>query len=327
MSPLVYAHPDGRVVRLGDGAGIGTWDTSERFNPGDTPVAGENVGVITGVNRSTHSGDLVLTSAMNGTPSNPTIIENLDITGVLRTSGNNIQNIHIRNVRILMGPDPNPGTTTDHVGVKLWGTGKSNVVVEDFEVAPTHPSVGVYGVYAWDATLRRFYVHDCTDLLSLNNQHAVFEGGLIERSRHWLVDPRHSNGPAHNDAVQIHGGGGHVLRDMVIDSGVGPDATRGDGDVGGNFGILMTNGTSVINGVTFERIAFRGNPYSHIQTGDVGKGAMAGVVVDTCSFTDSRNANIRMSPETMAATTFTNLTTSTGDPLPTSEIEGAVGQR
>ncbi len=54
---------------------------------------------------------------------------------------------------------------------------------------------------------------------------------------------------------------------------------------------------------------------------------MTGIVIDTCSFTDSRNANIRMSPETKAATTFTNLTTSTGDPLPAAEIEGAASQR
>ncbi len=213
-----------------------------RFAPGDTPVPGENVGVITGVSRTTHSGNLVLTSALNGTPSNPTIIDNLDITGCLVTSGNNIQNIHVRNVRVLMGPDPNPGTTTDHVGVKLWGLGKSNVIIEDFEVAPTHPSAGVYGVYAWDATFRRFYVHDCVDLLSINHQNAVFEGGVIERSRWFAVDPRQSDG-THNDCIQAHGGSGHVFRDMVIDSGLGPVSGRTDGAVGGNFGLLMTNTT------------------------------------------------------------------------------------
>jgi hypothetical protein len=325
MSPVRYAHPDGALRTIRTGSVGASWGAGgARFNPGDTPAPYVNIGPTTPVGSLTpYAGDYTVTAS--GTEASPLVINlGLDISGYV--SFGNHSWVTLRNFVARGGTDLNFGTGNRWPIVRSWGTGVGRVI-EDFELTASNPTYNVYGLHGYDITARRGWIHHVVDGAVLYNRNAHLEAVLLEDSIFYNTDPGQADNKTHNDLVQIQGGTNITLTDVILDSGIGPDVTRTDGMHGANFGVLATQDAYPMNGLTMTRVVCKGNPASHVQMGDSSLGAMAGVAFNTMTFTDSRNANLRMSPETKAAATFTGLLTSTGSALPTSEIEGAVGQR
>lgn len=317
MSPLVYANPDGRLIRLGDGTELGYW--SGEFVAGETVptlAAGPGKAGPRTAPTQVHEGNLTATS--------DTVYEGLTITGWF--SFGNASNVTIRDCVILGGPDQNPTQSGNWPCVRAWGTG-TNRRIEFCEIAPSHPGARVYGIHGWNFTAHRCWLHDCVDSFVTAQGNTLIEGCYIEKSRWYATDPNQTDG-THNDLCQAEGGSNHVLRGNVFDAGPGPDASRSNGGYGANFAILGTQNNALHTGTVIDRNWFRGTPYSHIQLGDSGDGAWPSLTITGNRFQDlSRNACMRMSPETLAAATIAGNTGPDGDALSGAQIQGATSQR
>ena len=131
-----------------------------------------------------------------------TVIENVDVTGSIKVTANNVT---IRNFRV-------DGGMTSWYGIQV-PPGFSGVLVEDGEILHTKSA----GLYAEGTTGRRLNIHDCgTDAMKLA------DNSLVEAS--WF---HHLglNAEAHADGCQTRKGSNIVLRgnffDMPIDIGGG----------------------------------------------------------------------------------------------------------
>lgn len=321
MSPLLYTHPNGRIYELGSGTDMGPWgsgaDRDARFDPyGSTrPVASESVGVITGRNRNTHTGNLILDSSYSGTPQNPTYIEDLDvIDGYVSTT--TASNIIIRNVKCRGAVPPLSGTQTGNYPLfRFWGTG-TNVVVEDIEADPQYPGVYTYGIHLSQfVTLKRYYIHDCVDgIVTYGNNGSLHLGGLVTKDRWYANDPNQvgsSDPNTHNDPYQSQGGGGtvgHKFFGVEFDLSPGPNGRASTG-YGSGFSVLGTQDWGVQQNFELGFCWLVGNTiYSNIQWGDSGKGAWVNPSVHDCKFLGTFGTGghnyMRMSDLTYAAVAF-----------------------
>lgn len=322
MSPLVYARADGRLIRAGDGSDRGPWGSgTARFDPYGSarPVGGETVGVIPGVNRATWTGDLVLDSSRSGTVANPTVISNLDIVDgrLLRTTGHNIK---LQNVKVRGSNPPLSGAQTGNWPcIQFWGDTALDVVLEDIEIDPMYPSVYTYGIHGYGFTLRRFWIHDCTDgIVTYGTAGSLQEGGLVNRVIWWSYDPNQTDG-AHCDPWQAEGGTNHKAFGVEYDISPGP-ANRTNGNPGAGYSVLGTQNNAVSTNFELGYCWFVGNTtFSNIQWGDSGKGGWVNPSIHDSrflgTFGSGGHSYMRISDLTRANLTFDRNTGPTGQAL------------
>lgn len=335
MSPILFAHPNGNRLELSSGKSFGLWNAAaERFNPyGSTrPVGGETVGVIPGINRATHTGNLIVDSSYSGTVANPTIIENLDVTGYVSTTTGS--NVILRNIKARGGTPPlTPPQTGNYPLFRFWGTG-TNVVVEDIEADPSVQTVYTYGIHMSQfVTVKRFWIHDCVDgIVTYGNNGSLQLGGLVNNVRWFTNDPNQvgsSDPNTHNDPWQIQGGGGaagHKAFGVEYDLSPGPNGRASTG-YGSGFSNLGTQDWGVSQNFELGFCWLVGNTiYSNIQWGDsynaTSRPDRAGWInpsVHDCRFLGTFGTGghnyMRMSDLTYANLTFTNNTGPSGQLL------------
>ena len=310
----VYAGRSGRWVRT-DGLLGPTFGAPAGFQLDTTKPTAELVGYrgagVSEAQLANYAGSLTNVQAGD-------TLDRLAITGWVNA---NASNFTLRESLVLVGPESAPGTTTPTPALRTWTNGVSGTRFEFVEVAPSHPSVGLYGFHGFDGVLSRVHIHDATDLAVLFKQNVQVLGCLLERSRWWAVDPRQVDG-SHNDIMQIEGGTTFLIRGSALDAGIGPDAARADGDPGANFAILATQNYAVMNNLHILYNWFDGNPYSHIQLEEKGKGAMSNVSITGNRFGQySRNACIRGSLATIGAASIAGNTGPDGLPLAGAQIQ------
>lgn len=317
-----------------------------RFDPlGNTrPIGGESVGVIPGISRTTVNGNLILDSTYSGTGDNPTVIENLDVTGYVSTT--TASNIVVRNVKARGGPPVTssgaamvPPQTGNYPLFRFWGTG-TNVVFEDFEADPSDPSLYTYGIHMSQfVTLRRFWVHDCTDgIVTFGPNGSRQEGGLVNRMRWYQNDPNQASSSdpnTHNDPWQAEGGGGtlgHKAFGVEYDISPGPSGRLSTG-FGSGYSVLGTQNNAVSQNFELGNCWFVGNTtFSNLQWGDSGKGAWINPSVHDCRFLGTFGTGghgyMRISDLTLAALAFDRNTGPSGEPIAkASSVVGATAQR
>jgi hypothetical protein len=156
--------------------------------PGGQPSRG-NTGVPAGTRLTRHYGDITVTRP-------GTVIDSLDVHGFITVRA---ANVVIKN-SIIRG-----GTATNYRGV-ITNYGFSNLVVQDSEIIPAHPTVYQDGVKGSNFTLRRVYITGNVDSVKIQGSNVTIESSLLENTTYYLHDPAQGGGPSHNDNVQIQGG-------------------------------------------------------------------------------------------------------------------------
>ncbi|MFC0644608.1 hypothetical protein [Cellulomonas phragmiteti] len=172
-----------------------------------TPVAppaggkpgASTTGVPAGVNLTRHDGDIVVTQA-------GTVIENMDVHGFITVRAPNVT------IRRSVVRGSGPGTT--NIGlVNCNHSACSNLLVEDVTLVPKQPSVWLNGIFGHDYTARRVNTYHVVDGFQIHNVrnnggpvNVVIENSWCHDMSYFHSDPNHSNGPTHNDCIQIQGG-------------------------------------------------------------------------------------------------------------------------
>ncbi len=212
---------------------------------GSRPGAG-NTGVPAGRSLTVRNGDLTIT-----TPG--TVIDGLDIRGFVVIKA---ANVTIRN-SVVRGSGPGSYNT----GLITCYAGCSNALIEDVTLVPSYPSVWLNGVFGHDFTARRVNTYNVVDGFNVHN---VDNGGgavnvVIENSwchdLSWFAsDPNHSNGPTHNDCIQLQGGsnvritGNSLQAFMSTSAGNQNYPSRSQGS-----GLMVTPNVAPVTGVTVSR--------------------------------------------------------------------------
>ncbi len=163
-----------------------------------------STGVPAGVRLRDHHGDLTITKA-------GTVIDGLDVHGFVTVMA---PNVVIRN-SIVRG-----GQASNSRGLIRNTSGKGqNLVVENSELVPAHPSVSLDGVHGWDYTLRGVDIHGTVDGAKVFGDRVRIESSWIHDLVQYGSDPYQRGGPSHGDGVQILSGSDIVLTGNTISGG------------------------------------------------------------------------------------------------------------
>jgi hypothetical protein len=123
-------------------------------------------------------------------------------------------NVIIRN-SIIRG-----GTATNSIGLINDVTGKgTNLLVEDSELVPEHPSYYIDGITGWSYTARRVNIHGTVDGAKIFGNDTVIQDSWIHSLGYFAHDPMQNNGPSHNDAVQVLGGRNLLIEHNTLEGG------------------------------------------------------------------------------------------------------------
>lgn len=211
------------------------------------------------------AGDLVVNTG--GTATNPLVIERKLIRGQLRI---NVPYVTVRDCIVEGGPAPVYGTTWPLV--RALTAGAVGLLFEYITLAPSAPSVDVYGFQGGDFTARYCQVGGVVDAFSINGSAATvkkvtIEGCYVDDLRTYSPDPRQSDNITHNDGIQsagnldlrivgctIHGGRTSCI---LIQQGQGTYVKAytdrcwlyGNPDTGSTFNV-SENGRGPINNLT-----------------------------------------------------------------------------
>jgi hypothetical protein len=186
------------VAACGGGAGEpdagGGDDGAEVDAGGEVVCPGErpdetNTGVSEAVALTQVDGDVMVDG-------DGTVIEGQDIHGFLRIAASNVT---VRD-SIVRGRATDATTAIIRID-----DGVEGVVIEDSIVDAAEPSVGVDGIWASNAVIRRVEVTGGVDAMKLGDDTRV-ECSYLHDLVSFESDPNQGGGPTHNDAIQILAG-------------------------------------------------------------------------------------------------------------------------
>ena len=181
----------------------------------------DNTGVPAGTHLTQHNGDITVTQP-------GTVIDSKDVHGFINVKA---PNVVIKN-SIIRG-----GTATYNRGV-ITNYGFSNLVVQDSDIIPEHPTVWQDGVKGSDFTLQRVYITGNVDSVKIQGSNVTIQNSLLENTTYYAHDPNQGGGPTHNDNVQIQGGSNVKLIGNTIRKATN-FAVLGAADIGDNSGLLV----------------------------------------------------------------------------------------
>jgi hypothetical protein len=182
------------------------------------------VGVPSGTSLTQHNGDLTITKA-------GTVIDRMDIHGIVFVRA---PNVRITRSIIRGGP------SKYHVGM-ITNQGQPGLVVEDTDLKAAKPLVNMNGVQGSAFTLRRVHIQGGVDNVQITGSNVRIESSLLENMNYFAHDPSQSNGPTHNDAVQILGGSNIVITGTTALAGSLNFAILGGAEYSNVPGLKITN--------------------------------------------------------------------------------------
>lgn len=170
----------------------------------DEKVPGpDNTGILPGSELEDIHGDLNITK--------PGVYENLDVHGFVNVRAANVE---IRNCRIRGGQANNW-----HGLIHATNKAVSNLLIENVELVPEHPSYWLTGVLGHDYTARYVNVYQTVDGFGVYNTHnkggptnVTIEYCYCHHLAYYSPDPTHGDNRSHNDCIQIQGGSGTIVR-------------------------------------------------------------------------------------------------------------------
>ncbi|MCW2644721.1 MAG: hypothetical protein JWP07_830 [Pseudonocardiales bacterium] len=157
------------------------------FQPGPA-----NTGVPAGKTLTQYVGNMVVT-----TPGST--LDALDIHGFLTIQA---ANVTVKNsiIRGGVATGGNPGLVSN------TSAAATNFVLQDSTIVPEHPSVALDGVRGANYTLTRVNIYGTVDGAKVIGNNVTIQNSWIHDTVHYLNDPYQSNGPSHNDGVQVLNG-------------------------------------------------------------------------------------------------------------------------
>jgi hypothetical protein len=182
----------------------------------------DNTGIPAGTHLTQHNGDITITQP-------GTVIDSMDVHGFITVRA---ANVVIKN-SIIRG-----GTATGNRGV-ITNYGFSNLLVQDSEIIPAHPTVWQDGVKGSDFTLRRVYVTGNVDSVKIQGNNVTVESSLLENTTYYSSDPNQGGGPTHNDNIQIQEGSNLRIIGNTIRRATN-FAILGSADMGDTPGLLVS---------------------------------------------------------------------------------------
>lgn len=157
--------------------------------PGAKPSAA-NTGVPAGTPALTQHGALTITKSG--------VYDHMDVHGFV--------NIKASNVTIKRSILRGGVATSGNPGLVSVSSGATNFVLEDSTLVPEHPSVAIDGIRGANYTLLRVEIHGTVDGAKVIGNNVTIANSWIHGTVAYAHDPYQSNGPSHNDAIQILGG-------------------------------------------------------------------------------------------------------------------------
>jgi len=163
--------------------------------PGGKPGPA-NTGVPTGTHLTVVTGDQVYARAGQ-------TISGLDIHGFVQIRA---KNVTIKNSIIRGGPNPKCNSSV----IWIRADAGASATVSDTEIAPSHPSPCLDGIWATNATLLRLNIHGAVDGVKAYDNTTLRDSYVHDLS--WFAsDPNQGGGATHNDDVQTYEGNEHVF--------------------------------------------------------------------------------------------------------------------
>lgn len=137
------------------------------------------------------------------------MIDGMDVHGFINVKA---ANVTIRNSIVRGGHER--GVSTGLIA----DYGFSGLLIEDTEVTPEFPSVYFDGIKGSEFTARRVHVWGTVDSIKVHGDNVLIESSLLEKTAHYEHDPYQSNGPTHDDNIQVMRGKnisiiGNTIRD------------------------------------------------------------------------------------------------------------------
>jgi hypothetical protein len=181
-------------------------------------------GYPVGAHLTRHNGNLTVTRA-------GTHINAMDLYGFLIIKAANVVVTHSV-IRGGVATGGNPGLVSNTTATA------TNFVLQDSTIVPAHPSVRLDGVRGANFTLNRVDIYGTVDGVKVIGNNVRIQNSWIHDMVHYAHDPYQSNGPSHNDAVQVLNG-----RNILM--------TRNTLKGGSNSALQVTQGNGVVAGLGF----------------------------------------------------------------------------
>jgi hypothetical protein len=190
-----------------------------------------NTGVPAGTPLTVVNGDVTVTT-------NGTVIDGKDIKGALIIRASNVTVTR----SLIEG-----SAASDSVVV----AGGSGILLQDDEVAVTHPTVSHDAMSVHNATLNRLNIHGGVDGMKLGSNSTV-ENCWIHGLNYFASDPAQHGGPTHNDAIQIMSGTDiHLTGNYLQATASNNSALQVTQDTGTVSGLFVSGNWADGGGCTF----------------------------------------------------------------------------
>ena len=96
----------------------------------------------------------------------------------------------------------------------------TNFLLEDSEIFPANPVVGLDDIKGWNYTVLRDNIHGSVDGLKMYGDNATVEISWIHDLVTYAHDPAQGGGPSHSDGVQILSGSNLKVIGNTIEGGI-----------------------------------------------------------------------------------------------------------
>lgn len=325
MSPLVYARADGRIIRVGDGANIGSWTPGSGGGPDPTFILGEDKAATiaaSGVRPTTLPARIPVTGNIV-TTADGQIIENKQLTNGWIEDRHN--NTIVRNCEVNYGTALlqtfNPPT---QAGIFRIGA-KTGSLYQNVFLNPSTPTVNTYGVVGSGYIMEFCEIINTVDNVQINTGgQVIIRGCYLHSGRYYTVDPRQTDG-SHSDVIQILIGADRQIIGNVLDTGTVTPNARTNGANSSGFGVLVSPSDTTVRNIKVDLNWFLGDGFSHVKLGEQSRGLITPLIITNNRFEgDTDNPQIHGTATTinaaLAAGTIAGNTGPNGLALASSEI-------
>jgi hypothetical protein len=252
---------------------------------GDQPGPG-NTGVPAGTALTVYNGDLTITTA-------GATYSGLDIHGYVVVKA---PNVTIKN-SIIRG-----GTGSIGNGIVNDGAAGTNFLLEDSEVVPQYPVVGLDDIKGWNYTALRDNIHGSVDGLKMYGDNATVEDSWIHDLVTYAHDPAQNNGPSHSDGVQILSGNNlKVIGNTIV--GQTNSTIMVTQDHGAVNNILIDGNWFTSQGTTqVASVKVLAHPMASLSGITITNNVFYGQLASACQILDSTDVTMVQSGNTIQAT-------------------------
>ena len=253
----------------------------------DVQPGPNNTGVPAGTALTVYNGDLMITTA-------GATYSGLDIHGYLRVEAPNVT-VKDSVIRGGTGPIGN-GIVSDTTAAA------TNFLLEDSEIVPQYPVVGLDDIKGWNYTALRDNIYGSVDGLKMYGDNATVEDSYIHDLVTYAHDPAQNNGPSHSDGVQILSGNNlNIIGNTIVgQTNSSIMVTQDHGAV--NNVLINGNWLSAQGAQQVSTINVLAHPMASLSGITITNNVFYGQMASACQILDSTDVTMVQSNNTIQAT-------------------------